>query len=89
MQETIIQRIQILDEKYYQHTQKLESLIEQNVHLKQNGDIINAEESVKRSDLKILLVTSEGLILYNIISVHDEGIRKCKDIIAQIDNEFK
>lgn len=89
LQETIIQRIQTLNEKYYQHAQKLEGLIDQNVQLAKNGDIINAEEVIKRNDMIILLTTTESIIESNIISIHDKGIMKCKEIITQIDKELK
>lgn len=89
VQETIIQRIQSLNEKYYQHTQMLENLINQNVQLAKNGNIINAAAVVSRSDMIILLTTSESLIEFNIIGVHDKGIKKCREIISQIDKELK
>ena len=89
LQETIIQRIQTLNEKYYQHTQKLEALIDQNVQLAKNGEITNAEAVVKRNDMIIILSTTGGMIGSNIISIHDEGIMKCKEIIAQIDKELR
>jgi len=89
LQETIVQRIQTLNEKYYEHTQKLEALIDQNVHFTKDGEILNAEDVVKRNDLIIVLTTSGGIIQNNIMSVHDEGIKKCKEITAQIDEELK
>jgi hypothetical protein len=89
LQETISHRIQTLNEKYYQHNQKLETLIEQNVKLEESGKIINAEEVVHRNDLRMLLTTSWGIIKGNIIGIHDEGIAKCNEIIAQIDKEIK
>lgn len=89
LEETIIQRIQTLNEKYYQHTQKLEALINQNLHLDRGLDIANAEEVLKRSDMIILLTTTEGIIQANIIIIHDEGIKKCKEIIARIDEELE
>ena len=89
LQETVIQRIQTLNDKYYQHCEKLEALVEQNVKLGKNGEILNAESVLNKSDLKILLSTSGGIISGNILGIHDEGIMKCKEIIAQIDKELK
>jgi hypothetical protein len=89
LQETIIQRIQILNEKYYQQAQKLEALIDQTVQLEKNGNIINADSVINRNDMKILLYTTGGIIETNIIGIHDEGIVKCKEIITQIDEELK
>jgi hypothetical protein len=67
----------------------LENLINQNVQLAKNGNIINAAAVVSRSDMIILLTTSESLIEFNIIGVHDKGIKKCREIISQIDKELK
>jgi hypothetical protein len=89
LQETIIQRIQNLNEKYYQHNQMLENLINQNVQLAKNGNITNAAAVVSRSDMIILLNTSQSLIEFNIIGIHDKGIKKCTEIIGQIDEELK
>jgi len=89
LHEAIIQRIQILDEKYYQHAQKLEALVVQNVHLSKGKDIINSEEVLKRNDMIILLTTTGGIIESNIIGEHDIGIKKCREIMTQIDNELK
>jgi hypothetical protein len=88
-QETIVQRIETLNEKYYQHTQKLETLVEQYVKLGKRMEIINAVDVLKRSDMIIMLTTSAGIISGNILDIHDTGISKCEQIIAQIDKELK
>jgi hypothetical protein len=89
LQETIVERIQTLNDKYYQHAQRLEIFVEQNVRLAGNGSIINAGDVVRKNDLRILLSTSGGIISQNIISIHDEGIQKCEQIISEIDKELK
>jgi len=88
-QETIVQRIQMLNEKYYQHTARLEVLVEQNVQLAKNGEITNAAVVLDRNDMKILLSTSVGIITGNIIGIHDEGLMKCNEIAGQIDKELR
>jgi hypothetical protein len=87
--ETVVQRIQILNEKYYQQMQKLADLVEHNLELSKTGDFSNAESLLQRNDMRILLQLSGGLIVNNIISVHESGINKCKEIIRQIDEELK
>ncbi|MEI8006782.1 MAG: DUF6090 family protein [Bacteroidota bacterium] len=89
MHESIIQRIQDLNQKYYQHNQKTASLISQYAELSQNGTVINAASVASRSDFKILIGTSAGLIVNNIIPIHMTGIKKCNEIIAMIDKELK
>ena len=86
--ETIIQRIQVLDGKYYQHKEKLGAVVEQHVELSKDGSIRNAGQVLKRSDVRILLELSGGLIINNIVGIHDRGIKKCRDIISQIDKEI-
>ena len=87
--ETIVQRIQVLDEKYYRHKEKLEDIVDQKIELSKDGIIRNAAQVLNRSDVRILLETSGGLINGNIISVHESGIKKCREIINQIDEELK
>ena len=89
LHESIFQRIQDLNEKYYQHNQKIATLISQNIKLAKNGRAMNVASILGRSDFKILIGTSGGLISNNIIPIHKEGIRKCREIIRQIDNELK
>ena len=89
LHESIFQRIQDLNEKYYQHNQKIATLISQNVILSKNGKILNIASILGRSEFKILVGTSGGLILNNIIPVHKTGIKKCRDILMLIDNELK
>jgi len=86
--ETVVQRIQVLDGKYYQHKEKLEAVVEQHVELSKDGSILNAGQVLKRSDVRILLELSGGLIINNIIGVHDRGIIKCREIMSQIDKEI-
>lgn len=89
LHESIIQRIEDLNEKYYLHNQKISTLISQNAILAQNGQVLNAASITGRSDFIILITLSGGLIANNIIPIHKAGIIKCREIIAQIDRELK
>ena len=87
--ETIVQRIEKLDDKYYQHKERLEAVAEKYISLSKDGSIGNAKQVLGKSDVRILLKTSGGLILNNIKGVHERGIKKCREIIGQIDEELK
>ena len=90
LQETTFQRINALNDKYYQHNLKLANLLEQNVVLAKNGQFTNPDIILGRSDFRIILGNSKGLITANnFIGLHDEGISKCREIIAAIDKEFE
>ncbi len=89
MQETVIQRIQYLDNHYQQHNVKLETIIFQNIQLSKNGGISNPDLILKRSDFKILLGISKGMLVNYMNPIHKEGIDKCNEIINQIDKEIK
>ena len=89
LHESLIQRIQELNLKYYQDNEKLETLIIQNARLLPNGKIANASMITKRSDFKILLTLKQGLVEYNIIPAAGLGLTKCKEIQTQIDDELK
>jgi Family of unknown function (DUF6090) len=89
LHESIIQRIQDLNGKYYLHNQKIATLISQNAILGKNGKVTNAVSIAGRSDFKILIGTMGGLIANNIIPIHKTGILKCREIIEQIDRELK
>ncbi len=89
LHESIIQRIQDLNDKYYRHNEKLESLVSQNTALDNMGHISNALQVINRSDFKILLTISSGIIKNNILPAHVKGINKCNEIIGEIDAELK
>ena len=89
LHESIIQRIQDLNNKYYQHNQKIAALISQNAELAQNGQVVNVVSILGKSEFKILAGLSGGLIANNIIPIHKEGISKCREIMAQIERELK
>jgi Family of unknown function (DUF6090) len=86
LQEVIIQRIHILNEKYYSHQERLETIISQNIQITPDG--MNISLLLHRSDIFLLLSIGRNLIINNIIPFHTEGIKLCKDIIAQIDEEL-
>jgi hypothetical protein len=87
--ESVIQRIQDLNEKYYRHNEKIANLISQNAELAKNGQVSNVSTIINRSDFRILIGTSWGLIANNIVPIHKTGIRMCNEIIAEIDKELK
>jgi len=89
LHESIIQRIQDLNEKYYRHNEKVETLVSQNAQLAKNGQVTNSAFIANRSDFKILLNISGGFISNNLIPVHETGINKCNEIIIQIDEALK
>jgi hypothetical protein len=89
LHESIIQRIQYLDNHYQQHNVKIETIIFQYMQLSENGEILNPEQIMKRSDFNVLLGMSKGLLVNYMIPIHKEGINKCNEIINQIDKEIK
>ena len=89
LHESIFQRIQDLNEKYYQHNEKIATLISRNIILSKNGKVKNTASILGSSEFKILIGTSGGLISNNIIPIHKEGIKKCREIIRQIDVALK
>jgi Family of unknown function (DUF6090) len=89
LHESTIKRIGELNARYDLHNQQIASLISQNADLGKNGKVTNAVSMLGRSDLRILLSTSWGLIANNIIPVHKTGISKCKEIISRIDKELE
>jgi hypothetical protein len=89
LHEGSIKRIQELDDKYYRHNDKLESVIYQNTRLSKDRHIENAEMVTSRNDFKILLSINGGIISNNIIQAHEDGISKINEILKQIDYELK
>ena len=89
LHETIIKRIEYLNEMYYQKNQKLEDIISRKVKFGENGKITNIESIISSSDFILLLAISKGLIENNIIPIHEEGINTCSDIIHQINKELE
>lgn len=87
LHEVIIQRIHILNNKYNAHQERLETIISQHIQLSEVG--MNVPQLLQRSDILLSLRVGEGIIANNIIPFHTEGIKACKGIIAQIDEELK
>jgi hypothetical protein len=87
--EAVVERIKTLNEKYYEQRVRLETAMEKYVVLSKVGSIANAEEVLSKSDVRLLLETNAGLIINNITGVHDRGIKKCREIMYQIDEELK
>ncbi|MEI6683086.1 MAG: DUF6090 family protein [Bacteroidota bacterium] len=89
LHESTIKRIEELNVRYDRHTQQIASLISQNAILGKSGQVTNSASMLGRSDLRILMSTSWGLIANNIIPIHKTGISKCQGIISRIDQELK
>lgn len=89
LHETIIKRIDYLNEMYYQKSQKIEDIIARKVQFGENAKITNIESVINSGDFILILAVSKGLIENNIIPIHEEGINTCTDIISQIDKELE
>jgi hypothetical protein len=87
LHEVIIQRIHILNNKYYAHQERLGTIISQCIQISNNG--INIPVLLRRSDILLSLRIGRGMIASNVIPIHATGIKDCKDIITQIDEELK
>jgi hypothetical protein len=87
LHEVIIQRIHILNNKYYAHQERLESIISQNIQM--STSVTNVPFLLRRGDILLSLRVGKGIIANNIIPFHTSGIKACKDIIAQIDEQLK
>jgi hypothetical protein len=89
LHETIIKRIEYLNEMYYKENQKLEDLISLKVKFGEDGKIANIESIINESDFKMRLSLNKGLIENNVIPIHETGIKECNEIFNQIDKEIK
>ena len=87
LHEVIIQRIHVLNDKYYVHQEKLETIISQSIQTSGKG--ANIPLLLRRNDILLSLRLGKGIIVNNIIPFHIAGIKACKDIIAQIDEQMK
>lgn len=86
--ETYVQRIQVLNEKYQAHNEKVETLIVQIAKMDAAGNVTNAAEVLPRTDLRIMLNKSGGLIGASLLPEHEAAIRKCHEIIDAINQEL-
>ncbi len=87
LHEVIIQRIHILNNKYYAHQERLETIISHNIQM--SHGVTNVSLLLRRSDILLSLRIAKGFIATNIIPFHTSGIKACKDIVAQIDEQLK
>jgi len=87
LHEVIIQRIHILNNKYYTHQERLETIISQNIQM--STSVTNIPLLLRRSDILLSLRVGKGIIANNIVPIHTSGIKACNNIIAQIDEQLK
>ncbi len=85
LHESVLNRIETLNNYYVQFIQKTSSFIEEHAKLNKQGDITNGNELLNSSQMRFLLAYGIGTISGNLIPAHEEGIKKCMELSHQID----
>jgi len=89
LNESTVGHIQILNRRYLDYSDKTAAFIEEHAEISQPGGLLNIKTLVKISQMRLLMNYGYYLLDNNIIPAHIAAVKKCEDIIKQIDEELK
>ncbi len=89
LNETVLTRIQLLNNSYSSFIDKMSTFIQQNAQFDKHANITNAQNLLRNNQMRFSLAICQSNLFQNIIPAHDDGIKKCKEIIREIDKELK
>jgi hypothetical protein len=90
LHEGTFKRVQLLDGYYTDYTVRMGTFIQSHGQLSQTYDkIANAQELMRMSEMRFLLVYGISSITANVLSAHDSCIAKCHQLISEIGKELQ
>jgi hypothetical protein len=89
LNESILSRINMLDDLYLKYIEKTSSYIQLNAQLSPKGAITNAPAILRNSQWRFLMSFGQSALIQNVIPAHEDGLKKCHELIAEIDRELK
>jgi hypothetical protein len=90
LHQQILSRIDILNKIFNDYnSNNLQPFLGKYLQLDAAGKIANGENILHLSEMRFFLSYIRGLISFNIINAHENGLKKCNEIINQIDAELK
>lgn len=89
LHESVLTRIESLNKYYSDYIQRVASFIEDNAKVNVDGHIVNGQEMLRTSKLKLLLSYGRGIIKNNILKANEEGLQKCNELSSDIVRDFK
>lgn len=89
LNESVIVRIQTLNGLYQHYIERSSGFIEEHAQLNHDGRMTNVPELIRSTQMRFLLIFGRSSIVNNLIPAHDDGIKECNKIIAEIDKETK
>jgi hypothetical protein len=89
LNESTLSNIQLLNGIYGKSIERISVFIQQNLQFNRQGNITNQETLLRNPQMRFLLSLGRSTIDQNVIPAHNEGIKKCYEIIQQIDKELQ
>jgi len=89
LNESTLSRINLLDDLYLKYIGKTSDYIQLSAQLSPKGAIINAPVILRNSQWRFLMTFGQSSLVQNVIPAHEDGLKKCHELIAEIDRELK
>jgi hypothetical protein len=89
LNESTLARIQMLNDLYLKFVYKTSDYIQVNAQLSPRGAITNAPSLLRNSQWRFLMNFGQASLIQNIIPAQQDGIKKCKALLQEIDKESK
>jgi len=89
LNESTLTRINTLNDFYFKFIEKTSNYIQVNAQLNPQGAMINAPAILRNSQWRFLMTFGQSSLSQNVIPAHEDGLKKCRDLIKEIDKELK
>jgi len=89
LNESTLTRINNLNDFYFKFIEKTSNYIQLNAQLNPKGAMTNAPVILRNSQWRFLMVFGQSGLSQNVIPAHEDGLKKCRDLIKEIDKELK
>jgi hypothetical protein len=88
LNESTLSRIQLLNDLYLKFIGKTSDYIQLNAQLSPKGAITNAPTILSTSQWRFLMIFGQSSIVQNVIPAHEDGLKKCRELIKEINREL-
>ena len=89
LHQSVLTRIESLNNYYQQYIQRVATFIEEHALLNQQGDITIGQDLLRLPQFRFLLGYGRGIISGNLISAHVAAIKKCNELSEQIEKALQ
>jgi len=89
LNESTLARINLLDDLYLKYIEKTSEYFQLNAQLSPKGAITNAPVILRNSQWRFLMSFGQSSLAQNVMPAHEDGLKKCHELIEEIDKELR